>query len=258
MSHDIRRGGHGAPWWDRLYETDAREYIDQPEHAERAARVLRALDRFQRITLGYRRQSAMVLAATAGAPEPRILELGAGHGRLAARILDRCPAALVTVSDVEPSAVAAFRAGPLAGHPRVTSRVIDATAIDAASGAWDVAVFAMSLHHLDPAQVRRLLCEGTRVARRLLIIDAWRHPAFLAVAPLFLVLGGRDNLHDGVISLRKAYSASALHDLAADCGAAVALDTRFSPPGYLVASAHRRGTARDTTPVGQGRSLTLT
>ncbi|MGP4090281.1 class I SAM-dependent methyltransferase [Streptomyces sp. KR55] len=238
------RGGPGAPWWDRLYETDRAEWIDFIDHpdprlAERARRGLRELDRFQRASLAYRTFSRLALAESGQQREPRILELGAGRGHLAEQLLRDHPTAHVTVSDISTDSVQAFRTGPLGDHPRVTTRVIDATAIDAPDHTWDVAVFTMSLHHLQPAQVRMVLREGTRAAHRLLIIDAWRHPAYLAIVPLLLLLGGAAAAHDGTISLRKAYSPSALHALADDCGAPVHLHCRFHLPGYLVASASR-------------------
>ncbi|CAL9662610.1 hypothetical protein SUDANB15_07041 [Streptomyces sp. enrichment culture] len=238
------RGGPGAPWWDRLYETDRAEWIDFVDHpdprlAERARRGLRELDRFQRASLAYRTFSRLALAEVGRPREPRILELGAGRGHLAERLLRDHPTAHVTVSDISPDSVRAFRAGPLGDHPRVTARVIDATAIDAPDRSWDLAVFTMSLHHLQPAQVRMVFREGTRAAHRLLVIDAWRNPAYLAVVPLLFLLGGTAAAHDGAISLRKAYHPSALRALAADCGAPVRLRCGFHPPGYLVACAHR-------------------
>lgn len=239
----LPRGGPEPAWWDRLYETGRAEWIDlvdQPEHAERARRGLRGLDRFQRVTHSYRAFSRLALAEAAGQQaEPRFLELGAGRGHLAEQLLRHHPTARVTVSDISLDSVRAFRTGPLGDHPRVTARVIDATAIDAPDNSWDVAVFAMSLHHLEPPQVRKVLREGTRVARRLLIIDGWRHPGYLVVVPLLLLIGGVVTAHDGVISLRKVYSPSALRALADGCGAPVRVCCRFQFPGYLVASAYR-------------------
>ncbi|WP_313896297.1 class I SAM-dependent methyltransferase [Streptomyces sp. YIM 98790] len=239
MTGEFGRGGPRPAWWDRWYETGRPEYIDLPEHGDEARRVLRGLDRFQRLTGGYRLYSRLVAREAAGLAGPRILELGAGRGRLAERMLKDMPDARVTVSDIRPESLEAFRRSALAADPRTSSRVIDATAIDAPDGTWDVAVFTASLHHLEPPQVRKVLAEGTRAARRLLIVDAWRHPVLLGVAPLMLLTGGAANLHDGVISLRKVYSASAVRELAASCGAPVEVRTRFCPPGHLVVSAAR-------------------
>ncbi|MEU9236144.1 class I SAM-dependent methyltransferase [Streptomyces subrutilus] len=238
------RGGPKAAWWDRLYETDRPEYIDQPSRAAEAAKVLRGLDRFQRLSRAYRVCSRLTLAEAAGVKQPRILELGAGRGRLTQRLLSDCPTARVTVSDVSALSVDALRAGPLGQDSRVEMRVLDATRIDAPDDSWDVAVFAMALHHLTPDQVVQVMVEGTRVARRLLIIDGWRNPGFLAIVPIFFLTGGLVQAHDGLISLRKVYSAEALKALASQSQIPVTVRCRFSLPGYLVAAFSTVSTVR--------------
>ena len=67
------------------------------------------------------------------------------------------PTAQVTVTDIEPGSVAAIAAGDLGNHPRATVREMDATAIDAPDGYFDLAVFALSFHHLPPAAGRARL-----------------------------------------------------------------------------------------------------
>ncbi|WP_436778437.1 class I SAM-dependent methyltransferase [Streptomyces sp. URMC 126] len=234
------RGGPGAAWWDRLYETDRPEYLDRADAGDRRRRVLRGLARVERLTLAHRTFGGPVLDGLRDVPRPRLLELGAGDGGLARWVLDRHPAVRATVSDIAPDVVEALRAGPLGRHARATVERLDATAIDAPDGSYDMAVFTQALHHLPPRGAAAVLREGTRVARRLLIIDVWRHPVCLAVVPLSLLCGGPATAHDGVISLRKAYSPAALRHLAAGCGAPVALRTRFLPPAYLAAVAVRR------------------
>jgi methyltransferase family protein len=88
------------------------------------------------------------------------------------------PTAQVTVTDIEPTSVAAIAAGDLGSHPRATVREMDATAIDAPDGYYDLAVFALSFHHLPPRPAARVFAEGTRAADKLLIIDfpRWRSP----------------------------------------------------------------------------------
>lgn len=237
------RGGPAAARWDRLYETGRDEYIDRPDTPAAARRVLRGLDRFQRLTLGYRTCARLTAAEFGPARHPRVLELGAGYGRLAYRILRAYPTARVTASDVSPRVVAELRAGPLGRHPRARCAVLDATAIDAPAGAYDVAVMAMSLHHLPPEGVAALLREGTRVARTLLLVDGWRHPLYLASVPLMFLTGGPAQAHDGLISLRKVYSAAAVRTLAGVCGAPLRVHTRFALPGYLVVTARRSASA---------------
>ncbi|MBB1247141.1 class I SAM-dependent methyltransferase [Streptomyces durbertensis] len=239
------RGGPDASWWDRRYETRRQEYIDRPETGARCRQALRGLDRFQRLSGGYRTYSRLTVAAAgADVPSPRVLELGAGHGRLARYVLARRPGARMTVSDVNPSVVEALRAGPLGRDRRIEVVRLDATAIDRPDDSYDVAVLTTSLHHLPPSGVAALLREGTRVARRLLVVDGWRNPLYLAGVPLMALTGGWAQAHDGFVSLRRMYGAAAVHALAARCGAPVRVRTRFVPPAYLAVLAERRKTAR--------------
>ncbi|WP_327393253.1 methyltransferase domain-containing protein [Streptomyces sp. NBC_01186] len=259
MTYDMPRGGPEAPWWDRKFETGRAEYIDRPDSGEKCRRALHGLDRLQRLTLGYRTVARHALAQLDGVSAPRVLELGAGYGRLAQRLLARHPTVRVTVSDVNPRVVEELGAGSLGRHPRVTTAVLDATALDAPDGAWDLVVCSTTAHHLPPAGVAALLREGTRVAGRLLIVDGWRSPLLLAAAPLMFLTGGWAHAHDGVISLRKVYGPAALHALAERCGAPVRLCTRFVPPGYLVAvatrpAARRPGAVERHTPEGTPRA----
>lgn len=243
MTAAMPRGGPDASRLDRWYETDRPEYLDRPDTPREAARVRRGLDRLQRLTGGYDRFARWTLAYAGRAPAPRVLELGAGTGGLSRRVLHRHPAARVTVSDVEPGTVAALRAGPLGAHPRATVRRLDATAVDTPDLAFDVAVFAASLHHLPADAVRAVLREGTRVAGTLLLIDAWRSPLLCVPAvPLMFVTGGPAHVHDGLISLRKAYGAAAPRELAATAGPApLRLRVRFGLPGCLVAAVSASG-----------------
>ena len=59
--------------------------------------------------------------------------------------MENHPTAQVTVTDIEPKFVAAVAAG-LRSHSRATVWEMDATAIDAPGGYYDLVVFALSLH----------------------------------------------------------------------------------------------------------------
>jgi ubiquinone/menaquinone biosynthesis C-methylase UbiE len=112
-----------------------------------------------------------VLEKVSDVPDPKILELGSGHGGLSRTLLKMHPNAHITVTDVDPWSVAAIGAGDLGFHPRATVREMDATAIDAPDATYDLAVFALSIRHLPPALAPRVFAEGTRVADKLVIVD---------------------------------------------------------------------------------------
>jgi hypothetical protein len=120
---------------------------------------------------------------------------------------------------------------------------MDATDIEAADGSFDLAVFALSFHHLPPALASRVIAEGTRVADKLLIIDLPRPPAPLHLLRLVTMLPFAPFLpflHDGLISSLRTYSPSALRALAAHADPAIALELRGGLVSPQVAVASRR------------------
>ncbi|MGV9801325.1 class I SAM-dependent methyltransferase [Mycobacterium sp. NPDC003449] len=241
----LPRGGPDASCLDRLLQTDRPEYLDRDDVDDRVKRsVIRALEWTGEFFGNHQKFAAIALELVADVPDPRILELGAGHGGVSRRLLANHPSAHVTVTDIDPVSVAEMAAGELGGHPRARVRDMDATAIDAADGSYDLAVFALSFHHLPPAQAARVFAEGTRVAGRLLIIDLPRPPAPLhllrlaAMAPAapFVPL-----VHDGLISSLRCYSPSALRALAAHADPAIEVELRSGLTIPQIAIATRTG-----------------
>jgi ubiquinone/menaquinone biosynthesis C-methylase UbiE len=237
------RGGPDASWLDRRLQTNRLEYLDRDDVDDLKRKVVRSLDRGgRRRWFGiYGKCARIVLDEVADVPSPKILELGAGLGGLSEKLLENHPTAQVTVTDIDPTFVADVAAGDLGRHPRATVREMDATAIDAPDGYYDVAVFALSLHHLPPEPAARVFAEGTRAAHKLVVIDLRRPPAPLHVVVLAAVwpLTGLIPLtHDGFISSLRAYSPSALRALAhhADPAITVEFHTRRIGPTVAVAS----------------------
>src|SRR5690242_16437263 len=172
------RGGPDASCLDRLLETDRLEYLDRDDVDEGVKRsVIRALEWTGERFGNTENFARIALEEVADVADPKILELGAGHGGLSRKLLDWHPTAELTVTDVEPASVAELAAGDLGDEPRATVREMDATAIDAPDGYFDLAVFALSFHHLPPSAAARAFAEGTRVAGKLVIIDLPRPPA---------------------------------------------------------------------------------
>ena len=244
------RGGPDASWLDRRFETDQLEYLDRDDVPDEVKqKVIGMLDRLGTLTNQHEKYGRTALDAVADIANPRILELGAGHGKLSAQILKLHPTATVTVSDLDPTSVANIAAGELGTHPRVRVQVIDATAIDAADDSYDLVVFAQAFHHLPPAVACRAIAEATRVAKRFLVIDLKRQsplammlfpvlvlPVSLALLPWSSIWPG---LHDGLISMLRAYSPSAMATLgrAADPQMNIELlpsPTRLGPPSFTV------------------------
>ncbi|NVN49020.1 hypothetical protein HLY00_627 [Mycolicibacterium hippocampi] len=234
------RGGPDASCLDRLLQTGRREYLDRASDGDadleaRKRSVIRALDWTGEVFGNHEKFAKIVLDEVAEVADPRILELGAGHGALSRKLLDWHPTARLTVTDVEPASVAAIAAGDIGAHPRATVREMDATSLDADDEEFDLAVFALSFHHLPPDSAARVFAEGTRVATKLVIIDLPRPPAPLHVLQLAAMLPlapFAPFLHDGVISSLRAYSPSAMRALAAYADPSIEVELRgglFSP-----------------------------
>ncbi|MGE2834075.1 class I SAM-dependent methyltransferase [Mycobacterium sp. SMC-4] len=193
------RGGPDASLLDRLLQTDRRGYRGREVFGDAGGFAEIALDE------------------VADVADPRILELGAGRGAVSRLLLDWHPTAQVTVTDVDAAAVAAMAEGELGAHRRAEVRQCDATAIDAPDNSFDLAVFVLSFHRLDPEAATRVIAEGTRVADALLVIDLPRPPAPLHLVLLATMLPWAPLLpfvRGEVISSLRAYSPSALRALA--------------------------------------------
>ena len=241
------RGGPTASCLDRLLETDRLEYLDRDDVDEKTKRsVITALEWTGDAFGNTEKFARIVLDEVADVPDPKILELGAGHGGLSRKLLENHPTAQLTVTDVEPGSVQAITAGELGEHSRATVRQMDAAAIDAPDRYFDLAVFVLSFHHLPPALAAKVLAEGTRAATKLLIIDLPRPPSPLHVLRLATMLPFAPWLpfvHDGVISSLRTYSPSALRALAEHADPAIDIDLRGGLVSPQIAVLSRRQSA---------------
>jgi ubiquinone/menaquinone biosynthesis C-methylase UbiE len=240
----LPRGGPEASWLNRRLETDRLEFTDRYDVSDDVKqKVIGALDTTG-VRKGFHEQNArLALQAVSDTANPRILELGAGHGRLSEKILELHPSATVTVTDLDPTSVANIASGALGSHPRATATVIDATSIDFPDNSFDLVVFAASFHHLPPRLALQAIAEGTRVGRRFLVIDLKRLPtlgliASLLLTPLMAVMEPRlltspsallATMHDGVISALRAYSGSAMIALANAAAPGISVDFLPAP-----------------------------
>jgi ubiquinone/menaquinone biosynthesis C-methylase UbiE len=237
------RGGPDASCLDRLLQTDRLEYLDRDDVDEKKKRsVIRALEWMGDVFGNTGKFARIALDEVADVPDPKILELGAGHGALSRTLLEWHPTAQLTVTDVEAASVRAIAAGELGDHPRATVREMDATDIDAPDRHFDLAVFVLSFHHLPPPMASRVIAEGTRAATKLLIIDMPRPPSPLHIVRLATMLPFTwfPFAHDGLISSLRTYSPSALRALAQHAGPLIDIQLRGGLAGPQIAVANRR------------------
>jgi SAM-dependent methyltransferase len=160
---------------------------------------------------------------------PSLLDLGCGSGHVA-RDLERelarrrCPS---RVSGLDLQAAHARLA------PRGRTLVGDAVRLPFADSSFDVVFSTLFLHHFSPGELRPLLAESARVARRaVLAFDLARHRASLAIVSLLgpLVFRTPVSVADGRASVRQAFTPDEIAAIAGEVlpGAAV------SPAGPFV------------------------
>ncbi|MBP1817850.1 SAM-dependent methyltransferase [Mycobacterium sp. OAE908] len=240
------RGGPDASCLDRLLQTDRSEYLDRDDVDDKTKRsVIRALEWAGEFFGNTEKFAQIVLDEVADVPDPKILELGSGHGGLSRKLLEWHPTAELTVTDVEAQSVKAIQQSDLGAHPRAQVREMDATEIDAPDGYFDLVVFALSFHHLPPGQAAQVFAEGTRVADKLVIIDLPRPPSPLHLIRLATMLPLAPIVpfvHDGVISSLRCYSPSALRALAAHADPQIEVELRGGLMNPQIAVASRRVT----------------
>jgi ubiquinone/menaquinone biosynthesis C-methylase UbiE len=252
------RGGFDASWLDRKLETTRAEYTDRQDiPQDRRRSVIRYLDRVGD-AFGLHDECARVaLELLTDTPNPRILELGAGHGKLSARLVELHPTVEVVVSDNDPDSVRRITDGELGSHPRVTTEVVDATAIDFPDRSFELVILVFTFHHLPPETAHNAIAEATRVGSRFLVCDFQRPSGaklltWLAstpgTVPLSVLLrvpsAWWGSVHDYAISLLRSYSPSAFTAL----GRAVSPDMRIAmmPFGPKVLHSHAVVYSRDT------------
>lgn len=161
----------------------------------------------------------------------RILDVGAGDGRLAGRlraelrrrgycaefsVLDRCLSHLQHRHSTGP------------GLPPI---VADVLKLPFEAGSFDVVMCNLFFHHFSGEEADKLLHSLAAVAREAVLInDLERH-----VLPYLFILGarpfmrGRMSRHDGPASVRQAYTANELATLVADAGYAHVEVRRLMP-----------------------------
>lgn len=202
--------------FDDLYRTDAPELLDRADTPpERRRHLLERLDLFHRRMGSYPTLVRLVTPLLADRSPPRVLEIAGGHGQLAIALEDALRAAgrdpEVIGSDLMPELVALAESNAAAAGSRATFRVLDATRLDLPDDAVDLALNAYAAHHLPFGLLVRALAELRRVASRAVIVDLARSPVlWLPGGALVGALTGSSGcVHDGMLSLRKAWGVEA-------------------------------------------------
>ena len=205
--------------------SDEHEMLDEPDVDSAAlAANLRDLARLNRLPGGASASIAAIERLIRHSSEASILDVGTGYGDLPLAFARHGRAVgtrwQVTASDAR-SDVVGHAARTTRGERDVIVESGEATALPARTASVDVVHSSLLLHHLDPDEAVAALAEMRRVARVGVVVnDLRRGPlAFVLGAPVVLALGRSPmTRHDGILSLRRAYSLRERDDLLADAG----------------------------------------
>ena len=223
---------------------NGRELLDGILAPEARAATLDDVDRLNAWFGGYALTLREVRRLCELAPAGRTLviaDVGGGRGELAIRIArwarraGRRVRILVVDHDGE---TLALGAGLRRAYPEITLIRGDATALPLGRGTVDVAVAALTLHHLERGGAVACLREMAAAARLGVVVnDLLRSRLTLGLVWLVTRAYGVHPVsrHDGPLSVRRAYSPAELRDLAVEAGA-VRLDVeRHALLGRIVA-----------------------
>jgi len=223
-------------------DADARERMDGPLAPAELDATLDDLDFLNAWFGGYAltlRRLRRVAAALPRGARLRVVDVGGGRGDFAvnvvrwARRAGRPVRVVVVDSDAATLAMARRRT---ADYPEIVLVQATAAALPLRECSAEVAVSALTLHHLDRDAVVACLAQMAAAAPLVLVNDLLRTPLTLALvwlATRVLRLHAVSR-HDGPVSVRRAWSPDELAVLAEKAGRR-ALITRYPGLGRLVA-----------------------
>ncbi len=247
----------------RIRDDDVRELMDRPTLTrDDLRRVLADLRRIN-LLLGWRMYAVRAVARyvrRAGLARFALVDIASGSGDIPLAIARWARregiAAWVVATDVSPEIVAVAREH-MVSEPSAEAQRQDALALNYPDGAFDVALCTLALHHFAADDAVALLRGMARVGRHVLVFDLVRSPLAYAGAVLLTRLGRMDPMtrHDGPASVRRAYTAAEMRDLAARAGLCDArVRVRFPFRLELEASGGPRSASTYHTPASGGPS----
>lgn len=201
---------------NRLIEPELLDHADPEEARLNLADLVRINQRFG----GYSTAAKLLSQAASPSDSFTLLDVGAASGDTGRFLSSTYPNAKITSLDYNVVNAAA------APHPKL---IADAFALPFQPGSFDFVFSSLFLHHFTNEQVVQLLKGFHTVARQaVLITDLERHilPYYFLPATRPLFRWNRITVHDGIISVRAAFTRSELLRLAAQAGMSqVAVET---------------------------------
>jgi SAM-dependent methyltransferase len=169
----------------------------------------------------------------ASAASPRRLDVGCGSADVPAALVRAAPRVLAVGVDIKPL--------HLQAAPREVKTVAaDVRALPFAAGTFDVVTASLFLHHFDAEEVAPVLRALYAVARRALIVNDLRRarlPYLFGRAAFPALFRSRVSVHDGLVSIRRAFTERELRAAFAEAG--IPVRVRRTWPYRLLAIAEK-------------------
>ncbi|MHB8645299.1 MAG: methyltransferase domain-containing protein [Thermomicrobiales bacterium] len=210
-------------------QSDAIEILDAPDAvpADTLARNLRDIRRVNRFAGGtavvLRHLPELLVGVSRGTPVT-LLDIATGSGDIPRALIRwggrRGYDLRVQATDVSEEVLAVARR-ETAGEPAITLEACDARALPYPTGAFDIAICSLALHHFRRAEAVQVLAEMGRVARRGVILnDLTRTWSGYVGAWLLGNVTTRNPLtrHDAPLSILRAFTPDELAAMAREAG----------------------------------------
>lgn len=212
----------------RVRDAEIRELMDIPSLTpDELRRCLRDL-RFINAVLGWKRFTVAQVARAvqmSGARSFSLLDIASGSADIPLAIgawaQHNNIVAHIVATDLSEGTLAVARER-VAALPNVVVERQDALALTYAPGSFDIALCTLALHHFAPEDAVAVLASMARVARRVFVFDLVRSRLAYIGAVLLTGLPTMDRItrHDGPASVRRAYTAAELREMAQRAGLA--------------------------------------
>ena len=210
------------PPWSLSRRSDRLELLDLGRVTGAELRAnLADLARLNRLPGGAGASRAAIRRLLGEGRTGQILDVGTGSADLPVAFAAEGWTVVALEADPEVAARARER---VAGRELVRVVEGDARSLPFDTASLDVVHASLLLHHLDPASAVAALREMARVARIGVVVNDLRRGwlPMLATGVAVAALGRcRTTRHDGLLSVRRAYTVPELDDLLADAGLAV-------------------------------------
>ena len=183
------------------------EMLDEGVPDDEALRSLSDIRFVNRWLVNRRRLFSIVRPYLEASPRPRILDVGCGSADIPAHLLRRSPRPTMAVG-------VDIKLLHLTAGPREVRRVrADVRALPFPPRSFDVVLASLFLHHFDAVEVAAVLRGLFDLTRRALVINDLRRarvPYVFGRAVFPLLFRSRVSVADGLLSIRRAFTAEEL------------------------------------------------